>query len=101
MFDRLWPMCRTRLLEAGLLGKRLRWLLLGVTILCLSVPSALALPTAAQAQADEAEWLIMLYSDADDNILEEDIMIDLQEAELVGSTDQVTIASDAACFDAD
>ena len=37
----------------------------------------------------KAEWLIMIYSDADDNVLEEDMMIDLQEAELVGSTDQV------------
>ncbi|MGL4649199.1 MAG: hypothetical protein ACRC1H_07310, partial [Caldilineaceae bacterium] len=45
----------------------------------------------ATAQADEAEWLIMIYSAADDNILEEDMMIDLQEAERVGSTDDVTI----------
>ncbi len=33
----------------------------------------------------------MIYSDADDNVLEQDMLIDLQEAELVGSTDEVTI----------
>ena len=57
-----------------------------------------ALPATVDAQADEAEWLIMLYSDADDNILEEDMMIDLQEAELVGSTDQVTIVAQTDRF---
>lgn len=36
-------------------------------------------------------WLVMLYQDADDEVLEEDIFIDLNEAEMVGSTDQVTI----------
>ena len=94
MFNRLSPMLGTRLLAT-----RLRWLLVGLTVVCLSLPSALALPTAVHAQADEAEWLIMLYSDADDNILEEDIMIDLQEAELVGSTDQVTIVAQADRFE--
>jgi predicted small secreted protein len=38
-------------------------------------------------------WLIMMYQDADDEVLEEDIVFDLNEAELVGSTDQVTIVS--------
>ena len=60
--------------------------------LVLSPSAAKAAPRAdVLAQADETEWLIMIYSDADDNILEEDLMIDLQEAELVGSTDQVTL----------
>jgi hypothetical protein len=40
-----------------------------------------------------AEWTIMLYQDADDEILEQDIMIDFNEAELVGSSDQVNIVS--------
>ena len=31
----------------------------------------------------------MLYQDADDKILEKDIFLDLNEAERVGSTDQV------------
>ena len=38
-------------------------------------------------------WLVMLYQDADDGILEEDIFFDFNEAELVGSTDKVSIVS--------
>ena len=38
-------------------------------------------------------WLIMMYQNADDEVLEEDIFIDLNEAEIVGSTDQVTIVA--------
>lgn len=41
----------------------------------------------------EAEWTILLYQDADDEVLEQDIMIDFNEAERVGSTDQVNIVS--------
>ncbi|GIK40655.1 MAG: hypothetical protein BroJett011_44880 [Chloroflexota bacterium] len=40
-----------------------------------------------------AEWTIMLYQDADDEILEYDILVDFNEAELVGSSDQVNIVS--------
>jgi hypothetical protein len=36
---------------------------------------------------------IMLYQDADDKILEKDIFIDLNEAERIGSSDQVQIVS--------
>ncbi|HAJ35029.1 MAG TPA: hypothetical protein DCL15_04990 [Chloroflexi bacterium] len=39
------------------------------------------------------KWLIMLYQDADDKILEKDIFIDLNEAERVGSSAQVQIVS--------
>ena len=39
------------------------------------------------------KWLVMLYQDADDKILEEDIYVDLNEAERVGSTDQVQIVA--------
>ena len=38
-------------------------------------------------------WTVMLYQDADDQILEEDIMLDLNEAERVGSSDRVQIVS--------
>ena len=38
-------------------------------------------------------WLVMLYQNADDAVLEQDIMIDLNEAEIVGSTDQVKVVS--------
>ncbi|MFN8464052.1 MAG: clostripain-related cysteine peptidase [Caldilineaceae bacterium] len=53
---------------------------------------------AAQAQ-DESEWLVMLYQNADDQILEGDIFTDLNESELVGSTDKVTIVSQFDRFD--
>ncbi|MFC1878763.1 clostripain-related cysteine peptidase [Chloroflexota bacterium] len=42
---------------------------------------------------DGSTWLIMLYADADDKILEQDIYLDLNEVERVGSTDQVQIVA--------
>jgi hypothetical protein len=36
-------------------------------------------------------WLVLLYQDADDQVLEKDIYFDLNEAERVGSNNQVTI----------
>ncbi len=45
------------------------------------------------------KWLIMLYQDADDKILEQDIMMDLNEVEKVGSTDQVQIVSQTDRYD--
>ncbi len=51
-------------------------------------------PADADAVAGEpGTWLIMMYQNADDEVLEEDIFIDLNEAEIVGSTDQVTIVA--------
>ncbi len=41
----------------------------------------------------DADWLVMLYMDADDSVLEKDIFIDLNEAEKVGSTDRVHIVA--------
>ena len=38
-------------------------------------------------------WLVMLYQDADDSILEEDIMMDFNEAERIGSSDRVQIVA--------
>jgi hypothetical protein len=38
-------------------------------------------------------WTIMLYQDADDQILEKDIYVDLNEAERVGSSDRVRIVA--------
>lgn len=40
-------------------------------------------------------WLVLLYQDADDQVLEEDIFLDLNEAERVGSSERVTILSQA------
>jgi hypothetical protein len=49
--------------------------------------------TTATTPGEAGTWLVMLYQDADDEILEEDMVFDLNEAELVGSTDRVTIVS--------
>jgi hypothetical protein len=38
-------------------------------------------------------WLVMLYQDADDKILEQDIYLDLNEAERVGSTNRLHIVA--------
>ena len=43
--------------------------------------------------ADGQTWLVMLYQDADDKILEEDIYVDLNEAERVGSSERVHIVA--------
>jgi hypothetical protein len=37
------------------------------------------------------EWTIIVYSDADDDILEEDLLLDINEMELVGSNTQMNI----------
>jgi clostripain len=43
--------------------------------------------------ADGETWTVMLYQDADDKVLEQDIYIDLNEAERVGSTPNVNIVA--------
>ncbi|NSW51103.1 MAG: hypothetical protein HPY85_01195 [Anaerolineae bacterium] len=43
-------------------------------------------------ESDE-RWLVMVYQDADDRVLEQDIVLDLNEMELMGSTEQVMIVS--------
>ena len=51
-------------------------------------------PTAINAgQNSGQKWLVMMYQDADDPALERDIMMDLNEMEMIGSTDQVVIVS--------
>ncbi len=45
------------------------------------------------AQGEPGTWLVMMYEDADDQVLEEDMFIDMNEAEVVGSTDQVKIVA--------
>ena len=55
-------------------------------------------PPAAPAQRPAVnpsgqKWLVMLYQDADDKILEQDIYLDLNEAERVGSTERVQIVA--------
>jgi hypothetical protein len=50
-------------------------------------------PISAASNGEPGSWLVMLYQAADDQILEKDIFIDLNEAELVGSSDSITIVS--------
>jgi hypothetical protein len=45
------------------------------------------------------EWLVMLYQNADDPILEGDIFTDLNEAEWVGSTEAVTMVAQLDRYD--
>jgi Clostripain family len=65
-----------------------------------AVASPVAQPTtsaertpAPAASSPGQKWLVMLYQDADDKVLEQDIYFDLNEAERVGSTDQVQIVA--------
>lgn len=51
------------------------------------------------AQQGESDWLVMLYQNADDEVLEGDIYTDLNEAEIVGSTDDVVIVSQFDRYD--
>lgn len=65
-----------------------------MAVMFLLIASAVPAHAAATRQAaEEREWLVMLYQNADDEVLEGDIFTDLNEAELVGSTDAVTIVS--------
>jgi Clostripain family len=47
--------------------------------------------TASGGTAGGDTWTVMLYQDADDKVLEQDIYVDFNEAERVGSTDKVKI----------
>jgi hypothetical protein len=43
--------------------------------------------------AEGQTWLVMLYQDADDKILEQDIYVDLNEAERTGSSERVHVVA--------
>jgi hypothetical protein len=49
-------------------------------------------PVVSGAGSDDT-WLVMVYQDADDQALEQDIFIDLNEMERIGSTENVRIVS--------
>ena len=53
-------------------------------------PTLTPLPT---PDPETQTWLVMLYFDADDPVLEEDILFDFNEAEMVGSTERVKIVA--------
>ncbi len=52
----------------------------------------------APAKAGQT-WLVMLYQDADDKVLEKDIYLDLNEAEKAGSSDRVTVVAQVDRYD--
>jgi hypothetical protein len=56
-------------------------------------PPVVAGPTAVPGASRGDTWLVLLYQDADDKILEQDIVLDLNEAERAGSTENVLIIS--------
>lgn len=59
-----------------------------------SAPAPTKRPTLPpSSSSDQDTWLVMLYQDADDKVLEQDIYIDLNEAEKVGSSQQVQIVA--------
>ena len=57
------------------------------------VPEQTTAPQPAQGATTGQTWTVMLYQDADDQILEQDIYLDLNEAERVGSSDRVQIVA--------
>ena len=58
-----------------------------------SAPPEVSFTPQASAANGEQTWLVMLYQDADDQVLEKDIYIDLNEAERVGSSENVQIVA--------
>ena len=50
-------------------------------------------PDKAPPSGGGAEWTILMYMDADDDVLEQDIYVDLNEIELIGSTDAVQVVA--------
>jgi hypothetical protein len=56
-------------------------------------------PSRSDAAGSGDTWTIILYLDADDDVLEEDIFTDLNEMERVGSTDKVNIVAQLDRYD--
>lgn len=51
------------------------------------------IPSPVTVDPSQQKWLVMIYADADDDVLENDIYFDLNEAEAAGSTDRVQIVA--------
>lgn len=57
-------------------------------------PTATRRPTLPPAApGSEAKWTVMIYQDADDKVLEQDIFVDLNEAERIGSNANLNIVA--------
>lgn len=74
---------------------QLFFVLAGLVIL---MAGAVPLYAAEPEKQAEAEWLVMLYMDADDETLEQSILLDLNEAEWIGSSDQVHLVAQVDRF---
>ncbi len=61
-------------------------------------PTRTPAPVQPGASGQDKAWTVMVYADADDQILEQDIFLDLNEAERVGSSDQVNIVAQVDRF---
>jgi clostripain len=67
-----------------------------ITSIDTAVPDVQSAPVAGftpPAGSKAGSWTVMLYQDADDQVLEQDIFTDFNEAERIGSTDQVHIVA--------
>ncbi len=63
------------------------------------LPTATPHPfTLPPSTSGDQTWLVMLYQDADDKILEQDIYFDLNEAERVGSSERLHIVAQVDRF---
>ncbi len=62
-------------------------------VVVLQLLAALPVQAAPQLAGEKRDWLVMLYQNADDEVLEGDIFTDLNEAERAGSTSAVTIVA--------
>lgn len=64
-----------------------------------SLPTSQPRPTLAPQQpGDGPTWLVMMYEDADDKVLEQDIYFDLNEAEKIGSNERIKIVAQVDRF---
>lgn len=70
----------------------------GQATVALPAATLIPLPTTAPAVSGSpsagGKWLVMLYQDAKDKVLDQDIFTDLNEAERAGSTDRVRIVAE-------
>mgnify|MGYP001108599363 FL=1 len=54
--------------------------------------------TPLQTSSEGPTWLVMMYQDADDKVLEQDIYFDLNEAEKIGSDERIQIVAQVDRF---
>ena len=57
-----------------------------------------ATKTPVESSGEGPTWLVMMYQDADDKVLEQDIYFDLNEAEKIGSDERIQIVAQVDRF---